>query len=248
MDKDKFVWATVSGWARDNVQEAANNDLVDKALLGDDYTYTINRQQFASIAVKMAEKMLGKTITPAPASTFTDCDNEYVLKAYAAGITSGVYEGVFDPYGALTRQQMATFLYRALQYVKNNSDTEYTVYDSKLGYYSDFTQIADWAKASMAFMNALGLVNGTTETTLSPNAPCTIEQALIVAYRSLDAGYIGWYQCAKTVKAFGKYSDLSTHYAYGDRVWITSSSGHCTDPYGKPSGVDLRDFYAIKDR
>lgn len=97
-------------------------------------------------------------------------------------------------------------------------------------------------------MNALGLINGTTDTTLAPTASCTIEQALIVAYRSLDAGYIGWYQCAKTVKGFGHYSDLATHYTYGDRIWVTSSSGHCTDPYGKPSGVDLHDFYAIKDR
>lgn len=248
ISKDTYVWATVSAWAKNDVQAAADNGLIDKVLLGDDYTYTINRQQFASIAVKMAEKMTGKAITPAPANTFTDCDNEYVLKAYAAGITSGVYEGVFDPYGALTRQQMATFLYRALQYVKNNSDTEYTVYDSKLGYYSDFTQIADWATQAMGFMNALGLINGTTDATLSPNAPCTIEQALIVAYRSLDAGYIGWYQCVKPAKGFGQYSDLSTHYVYGDRIWVTSSSGHCTDPYGKPSGVDLRNFYAIKDR
>lgn len=248
VSKDTYVWAKLSTWAKNDVQAAADNGLIDKALLGDDYTYTINRQQFASIAVKMAEEMLGKAIPAAAAGTFTDTDSEYALKAYAAGITTGTTATTFDPYGALTRQQMATFLYRALQYVKQNSDTEYTVYDSKLGYYSDFPQIADWATQSMAFMNALGLINGTTDTTLAPNAPCTIEQALIVAYRSLDAGYIGWYQCAKTVKGFGKYSDLATHYTYGDRVWITSSSGHCTDPYGKPSGVDLRDFYAIKDR
>lgn len=248
VSKDTYVWANVSGWAKNDVQDAADNGLIDKALLGDDYTYTINRQQFASIAVKMAEEMLGKAIPAAPAGTFTDTDSEYALKAYAAGITTGTSATTFDPYGALTRQQMATFLFRALQYVKQNSDTEYTVYDSKLGYYSDFPQIADWATESMAFMNALGLINGTTDTTLAPNAPCTIEQALIVAYRSLDAGYIGWYQCAKTVKGFGKYSDLATHYAYGDRIWVTSSTGRCTDPYGKPSGVDLRDFYAIKDR
>lgn len=213
-----------------------------------DYTKPVNRLQFASVVVKMAEKMTGKTITPAPAGTFTDTDNEYARKAYAAGITTGVTATTFDPLGALNRQQMATFIYRALQYVKANSDTEYTVYTPKLGQYTDFTQIAGWANEAMGFMNALGLVNGTTATTLAPTANCTVEQALIVAYRSLDAGYIGWYQCAKTVKGFGHYADLATHYAYGDRVWVTSSGGHCTDPYGKPGGVDLRDFYAIKDR
>lgn len=248
VSKDTYVWATVSPWAKNDVQAAADSGLIDKALLGDHYTYTINRQQFASIAVKMAEQMLGKPLPTAPAGTFTDTDSEYARKAYAAGITTGVTATTFDPYAPLNRQQMATFIYRALQYVKQNSDTEYTVYTSKLGRYADAGQVADWANQSMAFMNALGLINGTTDTTLAPTANCTIEQALIVAYRSLDAGSIGWYQCVKSVKGFGTYSDLATHYVYGDRVWITSSSGHCTDPYGKPSGVDLRDFYPIKDR
>lgn len=248
ISKDTYVWAKVSAWAKNDVQAASDAGLIDVSLLGLDYTKPVNRLQFASVAVKMAEKMTGKTITPAPSGTFTDTDSEYVRKAYAAGITTGTTANTFDPLGTLNRQQMATFIYRALQYVKANSDTEYTVYTPKLGQYSDFTQIAGWANEAMGFMNALGLVNGTTATTLAPNATCTVEQALIAAYRSLDAGYIGWYQCAKTVKAFGKYSDLATHYTYGDRIWVTSSSGHCTDPYGKPSGVDLRDFYAIKDR
>lgn len=248
VSKDTFVWAKVSDWAKNDVQAASDAGLIDVNLLGVDYSKPVNRLQFASVAVKMAEKMAGKTITPAPAGTFTDTSNEYALKAYAAGITTGVTATTFDPLGALNRQQMATFIYRALQYVKANSDTEYTVYTPKLGQYTDFTQIAGWANEAMGFMNALGLVNGTTATTLAPNANCTVEQALIVAYRSLDAGYIGWYQCVKPAKGFGTYSDLSTHYVYGDRVWITSSHGHCTDPYGKASGVDLRDFYAIKDR
>lgn len=46
----------------------------------------------------------------------------------------------------------------------------------------------------MAFMNALGLITGTSSTTLAPTATCTIEQALAVANRSLQADHIGWYQ------------------------------------------------------
>lgn len=248
VSKDTFVWATVSPWAKNDVQAASDAGLIDVNLLGLDYTAAINREQFASVAVKMAEKMTGKAITPAANGTFTDTDSEYVRKAYAAGITTGMGDGSFAPSAPLNREQMATFLYRALQYVKANSDTEYTVYTSKLGNYADQWQIDSWATEPMAFMNALGLVNGVTDNTLAPTASCTIEQALIVAYRSLDAGSIGWYQCVKSVKGFGTYSDLATHYAYGDRIWITSSSGHCVDPYGKPSGVDLRDFYPIKDR
>lgn len=247
---DKFVWAKVSDWARTDVQEASNAGLIDVNLLGVDYSATVNREQFASIAVKLAEKMTGKSITPAPSGTFADTDSEYARKAYAAGITTGVSANAFDPNGSLNRQQMATFLYRALQYVKQNSDTEYTVYTPKLGNYTDGAQVADWATQSMGFMNALGLIKGVTDTTLAPTAGCTVEQALIVAYRSLDAGGIGWYQCVKSPA--GNMDHYSTSdkcsYTYGDRVWMTSSQGHCVDPWGRPAGVDIREFYAIKDR
>ncbi|MDE6107916.1 MAG: S-layer homology domain-containing protein [Oscillospiraceae bacterium] len=243
----KEVNATVSSWAQDGVNWAAQNDLIDKSLLGSDYTGAITRLQFCSVAVKMAEKMLDKTITPAPSGTFTDTDNEYVRKAYAAGITSGVGEGRFDPDGTLTRQQMATFLYRALQYVKNNSDIRYTIYDSKLDDYSDKGQIADWATEPMAFMNALGLVNGTSDTTLAPNNNCTIEQALIVANRSLRADLIGWYQSLAStdknvtdsgmggnvtkrcfyaipadVQADGRFNQL--RYRNSERFWVTGAA------------------------
>lgn len=244
---DHFVTARTSGWATQSVQAAANDGLADKALLGGDYTGTVNRLQFCSIAVKMAEKMTGKPISPAPLGTFTDTDSEYVRKASAAGITTGVGEGLFDPNGPLTRQQMATFLYRALMYVKANSDTEYTVYTSKLGSYSDAGQIQDWAKQPMEFMNALGLIAGTSGTTLSPNANCTIEQALIVADRSLDAGGIGWYQYISD--EMGAYSAPGVGYfTYGERIWFTSSNGDCVDPNGVACTVPFQYFYPIKDR
>ncbi|MDE6591205.1 MAG: S-layer homology domain-containing protein [Oscillospiraceae bacterium] len=249
---DAYVWETVSSWARNEVQGAGEAGLIDRAILGNNYTGTINRLQFCSIAVKMAEKMLGKTIAPAPSGTFTDTDNEYVRKASAAGITSGVGDNKFDPNGTLTRQQMATFLYRALMYVKANSDIEYTVYESKLGSYTDAGQLQSWAKDAMAFMNALGLIAGTSDTTLSPNNPCTIEQALIVADRSLDAGVIGWYQYV------GADSDTPATYNYpgygninhGDRIWFTSADGDCTDTHGIKCSVVVKNnnYYPIKDR
>lgn len=241
---DKFVSAKTSDWAKQDVQIAANDNLVDRTLLGGDYTQNITHLQFLSIAVKMTERMLGKSITPAPAGTFAGAGNEYVRKASAAGITSGVGDGKFNPDAILTRQEMAAFLYRALMYVKANSDTEYTVYTSRLGGYTDAGQLADWAREPMAFMNALGLISGTSDTTLSPNAACTIEQALIAADHSLDAGGIGWYQYVKLGLSFRSMMD----YGYGDRFWLTSSSGKLVNQYGRVSSVDPKNCYAIKDR
>ena len=229
--------AKTSSWAQSDVNLALNDNLLDAALLGSDYTKNITRLQFCSVAVRLAEELTGKSISPAPAGTFTDTTSAYALKAYAAGITTGVTAPAFDPNGTLTRAQMAAFLYRTLRYVEKNSDYSYTSYTSKLSSYKDSAQIQGWAKESMAFMNALDLVKGTTSTTLSPNGTCTIEQAVAVAERSVYAHQIGWYQAAPVTNIYdynnstgeherraGEYTSFDSTNASlhpGDLVWVT---------------------------
>ena len=152
---DRHVTAKMSEWAQNEVQWASQNGILDLNLLGDDYTKPITRLQFASIAVKLAEVLTGKEIIPADVGTFTDTDNIYALKAYASGITSGVSETEFAPDGTLTRQQMATFIHRALMYVRDNTNIRYTIYTPELEKYSDNWAIQDWARTPMGFMNAL---------------------------------------------------------------------------------------------
>ena len=218
--------AKASAWAQSDVNLALNDELLDTALLGGDYTKNITRLQFCAVAVRLAETLTGKAITPAPAGTFTDTDSAYVRKAYAAGITTGVTATTFEPNGTLTRQQMAAFLYRTLRYVEKNSDYAYTSYTSKLSSYKDSGQIQSWAKEPMAFMNALGLIAGTTATTLAPNGTCTIEQAVIVAERSVYAHQIGWYQV--TAEDYSRFcidpasgTQVNASLRPGDLVWVT---------------------------
>ena len=267
------VSAKVSSWAQSGVNWAKQNGLVDEALLGSDYTKAMTRLQFCSVAVKLAESMSGTTITPAASSTFTDTDNAYALKAYAAGITGGTGDGTtFSPNANLNRQQMATFIYRALQYVKANSAVRYTAYTSKLGSYTDAGQLSSWAKEPMAFMNALGLVGGTSATALSPMGLCTIQQALIVANRSLDAGDIGWYQTRTDRgrlrdEAVGRYTvfgvvdiafSSNKSYIPGEKYWATairrsdfdetSDMLYFTDAYTGATLVAYKEnFVAIRD-
>ena len=208
--------AKTSTWAQSDVNLALNDNLLDTALLGSDYTKSISRLQFCSVAVRLAETLTGKSISPAAASTFTDTSSAYALKAYAAGITTGVTATTFDPNGTLTRAQMAAFLYRTLRYVEKNSDYSYTSYTSKLSSYKDNAQIQGWAKESMAFMNALDLIKGTTDTTLSPNGTCTIEQAVVVAERSVYAHQIGWYQAVPMTNQYDYNGSTGTHEQLAD--------------------------------
>jgi len=240
---DSYVTAKMSEWAQNEVQWASQNGILDLNLMGNDYTKPITRLQFASIAVKLAECLTGTAITPAPKGTFADTDNEYVLKAYAAGITSGVSATEFNPNGTLTRQQMATFIYRALMYVKDNTNIRYTTYTPALESYNDSREIADWARTSLGFMNALGLVKGVSATEISPNGTCTIEQAVVVANRSVNADQIGWYQVPVSTEeklltfaselfesryyyAPSDHAPTQTAYYNSTRIWVdTPASG-----------------------
>ena len=229
--------AKTSTWAQSDVNFALNDNLLDLDLLGNDYTKNISRLQFCSVVVRLAEEMTGKTITPAAANTFTDTSSPYVLKAYAAGITSGTSATTFSPDATLNRQQMATFLYRTLRYIEKNSDYKYTSYTSKLANYADNGQLESWAVESMAFMNALDLIKGTSDTTLSPNNKCTIEQAIAVAERSVYAHQIGWCQVEFSEQNGLGITDFLTLPVMGTNVGATPREGTIVWCLGKRLGV-----------
>lgn len=192
--KSKKVVAKISENAQDGVYWAARNGLVDESVLGDDFTKPLTRLKASAIAVAIAEKLSGKSVSSAKSKTYSDTKSKYALKAAGAGIYGGASEGKFNPDGAVDRQQLATFFYQALMYAKKNKNVRYTPYESKLARYSDSASIADWAKEAAAFMDALGLVEGSSRTKFLPEETLTIEQALVIANNSLDAPNIGWYQ------------------------------------------------------
>ena len=192
--KSKDVKAKISENAQDGVYWAARNGLVDESVLGDDFTKPLTRMQASAIAVTLAEKLSGKSVSSAKSKTYSDTKSKYALKAAGAGIYGGASDGKFNPDGAVDRQQLATFFYQALMYAKKNKNVRYTPYESKLIRYSDNASIADWAKEAAAFMDALGLVEGSSRTKFLPEETLTIEQALVIANNSLDAPNIGWYQ------------------------------------------------------
>ena len=193
--KSKDVKAKISENAQDGVYWAARNGLVDESVLGDDFTKPLTRLQASAIAVTLAEKLSGKSVSSAKSKTYSDTKSKYALKAAGAGIYGGASEGKFNPDGTVDREQLATFFYQALMYAKKNKNVRYSPYESKLSRYSDSESIADWAKEAVAFMDAFGLVEGETSTKFSPAENAyTIEQALAIANNSLDAPNIGWYQ------------------------------------------------------
>lgn len=228
--------AKTSSWAVNETKWAMANKLIDKAVLGTDYLKSINRLQLASLAVRLIEQMLEREISPAPAGTYSDSDNIYVLKAHAAGVMSGKNGGSFAPTSTATRQDMATAIFNALQYVKRNSAFRYTVYTPDLDKFSDKSQIAEWALEAMGFTHRLGIIKETTKTTIEPLKACSIEDAVVAAHRGYYADEIGWYQCVPFKEEVKGVGISSVRYIYnqpisnsglaiqnyynGDRIWV----------------------------
>ena len=87
------------------------------------------------------------------------------------GITTGTSETTFSPNAPCTRAQSVTFLYRALGKLTESGETFRDV--PKGSYYED---AVTWAANN-------GIVNGTSDTTFSPNANVTREQMAAILYR-----------------------------------------------------------------
>lgn len=167
----------VSGWARAEVDAATQAGYVTESCKAYQ-TYTITREQFASLAVNYLEKKTGQAIVPAPADTFTDTVDEDVLKAYAAGVVQGMGDGLFGPGRPLSREQLATMLWRAME------KAGVTAEPTDLSGYTDNGQVSDWARDSVAALAGLKVMEGNGGGLLSPKNSCTVEQAILLVYRA----------------------------------------------------------------
>lgn len=175
--KNPLLKHKTSEWATEEVNAATEAGYVTESC--QEYqTFTITRSQFASLAVNYLEKQTGEAIAPAPADTFTDTADEAVLKAYAAGIVQGTGEGKFSPGGILTREQLATMLWRAM------SKAGVRAFPTDLSAYADADQVDHWARDSVTALAGLGVMEGTGGGLLSPKDSCTVEQAILLVYRA----------------------------------------------------------------
>ena len=112
-----------------------------------------------------------------PCAAFTDVNrnswyHEGVDYAIANGIMNGTTATTFAPNATMTRAMLVTVLYRMEGEPEVTGKTAFT--DVKAGSYYEKPVI--WA-------NANGIVNGTSDTTFSPNSALTREQLAALVYR-----------------------------------------------------------------
>ncbi len=178
--------AQPSSWAQKEISDAVSAGIVPDLTSNPAYTAAITREQFAELIVCMVEKAQGGELSIA-GSSFTDCKNTAVLKAYGAGIVSGVGANRFDPTAKTNREQIAAMLARAVAYLEVSKDKDITPLEADLSKFTDKAQVSGWATESVGLLAANGIMAGTSSTTLSPKSPCTVEQSILLVHRMYTA-------------------------------------------------------------
>lgn len=109
---------------------------------------------------------------------------EAVRWAASEGIVGGYGGGLFGSDDAVTREQLATMLYRY---------AVYKGYDVSIGEdtnilsYADFADLSEYAIPAMQWACGAGIVNGTSESTLTPQGEATRAQVAAMLMRFVEA-------------------------------------------------------------
>jgi uncharacterized repeat protein (TIGR02543 family) len=148
-------------------------------------TFSPEATMTRAMLVTVLYRLEGKPVTEGE-NPFEDiADGEWytdaVLWAAENGIVVGVKDNLFDPDGKITREQMATILYRYTKFKGLPlNDGEF------VEEYPDIDRISPYAVEAMRWANAEGLINGTRSgetVTLAPQGAATRAQVAAILMR-----------------------------------------------------------------
>lgn len=171
-------------WYHEGVDYALTNSLMNGVGGGKfEPDGQLTRAQLVTVLYRAAgEPDTGKQVNP-----FTDvADDTWYTKAviWAAnnGIVNGVAKNTFAPDASITREQIATMLYR---YAGAEAAKE-----DKLSAFPDAAKVSDWAKEALNWAVASGLINGVADANgtanLEPQSTATRAQIATILMRWLE--------------------------------------------------------------
>ena len=188
--ENPFTDVPASHWAHDDITYVYENDLMngtDGSLFSPESTTT--RAQVVTVLYRLGGQPAADWANPfwdVPASAWF---HDAVTWAWENDITGGVSSTHFGAGNAVTREQLAAFLYRYAQ------DQGYdTSARADLSGYSDAGLVSSYATEALSWANATGLITGTTATTLSPQGSATRAQVATILSRFcqdvIPGGYV----------------------------------------------------------
>ena len=143
----------------------------------------MSREQFAQVLYNMAgePEVANGGVWGEYQTRFDDVDSfswsaKAISWATEAGIVNGVSDTEFDPTGTITREQIATMLYR---YAGNGAAADASV----LGNFVDGDQVSDWASTAVAWAVENGYMEGRGNDDLQPQGTATRAEIAALAVR-----------------------------------------------------------------
>ena len=193
-----------SHWAEEELIRAFEEELVPPLLRDPnaDLRNPISRVEFAGVVVLTFENLSGTKVQAPSGNPFTDTGDIYARMAYESGLMVGVSSNQFAPGTILNRETAATALTRVFKRWHFTgwsfaSDSSFNLQYTRPGAFSDDASISAWARDSVYFMAANGIILGVGNNMFAPRAvtssqqvagyaQATREQALLIALRMVE--------------------------------------------------------------
>lgn len=96
------------------------------------------------------------------------------------GIAKGTSVDRFQPDAPVTREQLASFMYRYIHVLNIENH-----FSADLTGFTDHKKVSSYARESMSWAVGAGLISGTSSTTLSPQDPAQRAQFVAILYRAI---------------------------------------------------------------
>lgn len=177
-----------------------------------------------------------------PISQFTDAQadawyHDGVHWALGNNVMNGVGNDKFAPNGTATRAMVVTMVWRL----------EAEPSASKAASFSDVSADA-WYANAVAWASEVHAVNGTSDTTFSPDTPITREQLATILYRYAQAkgeGFVGsWYFLldAPDADKISEYADEAMHWMVMNGI-ITGREGGMLAPQDNATRAEIATIF-----
>lgn len=183
-----------SGWATSAVHEALNLNIIPEGL-DQNYQSPITRAEFAQTALhfcaaqynldpltfvweyRTSHARPGETELPIDWDAFQDVsmtqsENIWPIYAAAFGLVEGRGNGIFDPEGAISRQEAAVMLLNTYRLYAG----DHLQLDQASISFADTSSIAAWAVDAVEVMTSMGVMTGTGNNCFAPTETYTREQ------------------------------------------------------------------------
>ncbi len=135
-----------------------------------------------------------------------DPDHSGIEFCLDKGIMTGTGSDTFSPDMTITRAQFATMFYRLAGSPETGENSKFT----------DLTQ--DWYKKAVSWAAATGILNGTGETTFSPDDAVTREQIAAIFYRYAQSKGLVVSDVSTGLDSYNDYDEIAD-YAKVPVVW-----------------------------